>query len=607
MQRPDGSRTNSAESTDGCGDGHRGSNSRGRRQLGWAIVLRSGRFAGRWGAGPLALWMFLLPAHRPAQAAEATATEARDVEAAAQAISTDELQQIVNYLADDAFEGREAGSRGGRAAGSYLELRLEKQHLQGASDDGRFFQDFGASSRNILARLDGSSPELKKQTIIVSAHYDHVGYGKPTNSFGPIGFIHKGADDNASGVAGLLALTEALGRMPRHPRRTILFALWDGEEQGLLGSRYWLEHPTVPLADVPILLNMDMIGRLRGGRVEIYGTRTAPGLRGLLSHENDGLNLLLDFHWEMRADSDHYPFYEHGIPDLLLHTGLHADYHRPSDTADKINATGIRQVTQLALHTVVDLADAPTLAGFRDRSRNEGIADKAAFERPEPPVPDRLGIGWDDAAEKELEQPSKTNGPGHVTTASGFEPAPENPADTSRRAAPIPVLSAPLPSSMSHSPRGLRVGHVAADSPAERAGLLAGDRILGFAGRDVTSAAEFQAAVLSAANPVAILVARAGAEKPLELSAQLAGEPIHIGIAWQMDEAEPQSVTIVRVVPNSPADRAGLKLAERIYKVSGKEFSTSDEFEKLLMTGPNPLELRVENAGRMRMVKLERR
>ncbi len=258
-----------------------------------------------------------------------------DLAAAAQSISADDLQQVVNYLADDAFEGREAGSRGGRAAGSYIELQLEKKHLHGAAEEGRFFQEFGAGSRNILARLDGSSPELKQQTIIVSAHYDHVGYGKPTNSFGPIGYIHKGADDNASGIAGLLALTEAMGHLPRHPRRSVLFALWDGEEQGLLGSRYWLEHPTVPLAQVPILVNMDMIGRLRSSRVEIYGTRTAPGLRELLSRDNDGLNLLLDFHWEMRADSDHYSFFEHGIPDLLIHTGLHADYHRPSDTADK--------------------------------------------------------------------------------------------------------------------------------------------------------------------------------------------------------------------------------------------------------------------------------
>ncbi len=492
------------------------------------------------------------------------AADANLVEAACKSISTEELQEYVNYLADDAFEGREAGSRGGRAAGTYLELQLEKQHLQPGGEDGRFFQNFGATSRNILARLEGSSPELKQQTVIVSAHYDHVGYGKPNNSFGPIGYIHRGADDNASGVAGLMALVEAFGRLPQHPRRSVLFAFWDGEEQGLLGSKYWLDHPTVPLDHVPILVNMDMIGRLRNGRVEIYGTRTGAGLRQTLVQQNEGLNLLLDFHWEMRADSDHYPFYERGIPDLLIHTGLHADYHRPSDTADKINAAGIRDVTQLALRTVVELADAPTLPNFRARSREEGIATKAEFERPAPPAPDRLGIGWDDEAERELAAPGA---PG---------------------------------------PRGLRIGHVDRDSAAERAGLRGGDRILKFAGHDFSTSAELQSLVLSAVNPVAIAVARPGAEKPLELSAALAGDPIRVGISWQVDDAEPRAVTLVRVIPNSPADRAGLKLAERIYKVSGKEFSSSDQLERLLMTEPNPLQLTVENAGRMRVARLVR-
>src|SRR4029077_19217253 len=103
--------------------------------------------------------------------------------------------------------------------------------------------------------------------VIVSAHYDHVGYGKPNNSFGPIGHIHKGADDNASGVAGLLAIIDAFNKLPEHPKRSLLFAFWDGEEQGLLGSRYWLGHPTVPLKQVPIMAKMDMIGGLGPRRV----------------------------------------------------------------------------------------------------------------------------------------------------------------------------------------------------------------------------------------------------------------------------------------------------------------------------------------------------
>ncbi len=315
--------------------------------------------------------------------------------AALDSISPEAMQQCVNILADDAFEGREAGSRGGRAACAYLGGQIEKRHVQPAGPDGRLYQDFGAS-RNILAKIEGSAADLKDQYVVLSAHYDHVGYGKPNNSFGPIGYIHKGADDNASGVAGLLAIVDACNKLPEHPKRTILFAMWDGEEQGLLGSKYWLAHPTVPLDHVTAMVNLDMIGRLRKERVEVYGTRTSPGLRRLVSEQNEGANLLLDFHWEMRADSDHWPFYEKGIPAILIHTGLHSDYHRPSDTADKINAAGMREVAQLAFRTTLELANEKPSATFRSRSRDENIAAQTAFERPLPAKaakPIRRGAG----------------------------------------------------------------------------------------------------------------------------------------------------------------------------------------------------------------------
>ena len=107
-----------------------------------------------------------------------TAAIAAAVNTAIKSISADKLQTFVNILADDPFEGRETGSRGGRAAGAFLEVQLEKLHLEPAGPDGHYFQDFGAGSRNLLARFEGSDPELKQQYVIVSAHYDHVGYGK---------------------------------------------------------------------------------------------------------------------------------------------------------------------------------------------------------------------------------------------------------------------------------------------------------------------------------------------------------------------------------------------------------------------------------------------
>ncbi len=483
-----------------------------------------------------------------------SAAENNALAAALDSISPEAMQQCVNILADDAFEGREAGSRGGRAACAYLGGQIEKRHLQAAGPDGRLYQDFGAS-RNILAKIEGSGADLKDQYVVLSAHYDHVGYGKPNNSFGPIGYIHKGADDNASGVAGLLAIVDAFGKLPEHPKRTILFAMWDGEEQGLLGSKYWLAHPTVPLDHVTAMVNLDMIGRLRKERVEVYGTRTSPGLRRLVSEQNEGANLLLDFHWEMRADSDHWPFYEKGIPAILIHTGLHSDYHRPSDTADKINSAGMREVAQLAFRTTLELANEEPSATFRSRSRDENIAAQTAFERPLPALPGRFGVSWNDESEKE---------------------------------------------------RGLRIVEVVAGSPAANAGLQPGDRIVRFAGKEFSSAADFRRLVQAAVNPVAIVVERPGSEKPVELTAQLTGYPIRIGISWQTDDAEPHSVVLLRVATDSPAQRAGLKVDDRVYQVDGKDFSSSKEFDDLLEREPNPLDLTVETRGQLHHAKLER-
>jgi hypothetical protein len=518
-------------------------------------------------------------------AVNASAAEANSLESVLKSISAEGMQQQINFLADDALEGRGTGSRGGRAAGSYLELQFEKLHLLPAGEKGTFFQEFDAGSRNILATLEGSDPQLKRQYIVVSAHYDHVGYGSPRNSYGPIGYIHHGADDNASGVAGLLALAEALGKLPQHPRRSLLLALWDGEEEGLLGSRHWIKHPTVPLEQVAIAVNMDMIGRLRNQRLDVYGTRTGFNLRRMLSQEGTGLDLLVNFHWDLKPDSDHYSFIEHGIPALLLHTGLHADYHRPSDTADKINSAGMREVTQLALRLVLDLADADQVTGLRKTWHDDGAAAKAALEQAPPPGLGRLGVSW-------------------------------NQADNERGELP-----------------GLQLTAVEPNSSAERAGLRAGDRIIRFAQHEIHSAAELRSTVLAAENPVTIVIERQGPDRsepdrqaPLgqgtesksrdqqktskaqeqALTANLSGEPVRVGLSWQVDDAEPQSVIVVGVVPDSPAERAGIKPTERIYQVDGKDFSSGGEFQSLLLTAPNPLELVVEQQGQIRRIHLVR-
>jgi Zn-dependent M28 family amino/carboxypeptidase len=112
---------------------------------------------------------------------------------------------------------------------------------------------------------------LKREVIVVGAHYDHVGYGSQSNSFGPWGYVHNGADDNASGISGLLEVIDAMLAAKPAPRRSVLFAFFDGEEKGLLGSKHWVAQPTVPRTHIACMINVDMIGRMQHDRVEIYG------------------------------------------------------------------------------------------------------------------------------------------------------------------------------------------------------------------------------------------------------------------------------------------------------------------------------------------------
>ena len=319
--------------------------------------------AGRRVGSLIALYLVLcLPAYLRA--------ENHALAKALESITRDELRKHVDVLADDTFEGRESGARGGHAAAGYVVKQLQDLKLTPAGERGSYYQAFAGNSRNILAVIEGSDPQLKQEVVAIGAHYDHVGYGTQRNSYGPWGYIHNGADDNASGVAGLLEFAQALNELPQRPRRTILLAFWDGEEKGLLGSKHWVASPTVPLSRLKCFINIDMIGRLTNRRVEVYGTRSAAGLRQLVSHANS-TQLDLDLTWKIKDDSDHWPFFNRGVPVLMLHTGLHKDYHRPSDDAERINQAGLEEVSRLICETVLALANAERLGQFRPESRRE--------------------------------------------------------------------------------------------------------------------------------------------------------------------------------------------------------------------------------------------
>jgi hypothetical protein len=351
-------------------------------------VNRNGLFCSKFAMQMVGLCLLCL-AGVPILAADLSASAALD------SLRAEDAERHVVALADDALEGRAAGSRGGRAAGAYLVEEFERIGIDPAGNEGGYYQRFG-TMRNVLGMLRGSDPEASREIVVLGAHYDHVGYGKPSNSFGPTGFIHNGADDNASGVAGLLEVAEACTLLPQRPRRTIVFALWDGEEVDLLGSRHFVKRLPLPLARhaVAFSINLDMIGRLRGDRVEVYGTRSAIGLRRAVVDANVSTGLQLAFSWEYSEDSDHYPFLEAGIPTLMFHTGLHGEYHRPSDDSHLVNFAGVERVTQLALATLLTVAETTDPHVFRPACRSESETSRSRLEAEAPPAPARRwGVG----------------------------------------------------------------------------------------------------------------------------------------------------------------------------------------------------------------------
>jgi hypothetical protein len=403
--------------------------------------------------------------------------------AAIDSITAQDMFQTVDDLASPKFEGREAGSTGGHAAGDYLVSQLRKLPLKPAGENGGYFQPFGQNFRNILALLPGSDPQLNEQMIVVGAHYDHLGHGRPYNN-NPPGTFYPGADDNASGCSGVLALARAAallvsasGGLPPPPKRSILFVFFDGEEMGLLGSKHWTAHPTLPLRQVNCMLNLDMIGALRADRLIVFGTRTAAGLRRMASLSNEAGGLTLDFCWDMKGDADHYSFYERGIPALFLHTDLHERYHRPTDVAAKINRDGMMQVGRFAFSLLYELADGPAQWRFRPASRAENEDSHHRLEaadrtRPRPgEPPPRVGLSWrpDDA-----------------------------------------------------EPGSSVLVQVAAGSPAAAAGLRTGDRIYRVAGRDFADDETFLKLIRTSPGPLELLVERDGRMRVVTL--HFAGE-----------------------------------------------------------------------------------
>ncbi len=215
--------------------------------------------------------------------------------------------------------------------------------------------------RNVLASVAGSDAKLKDEWVVIGAHYDHLGMGDAGREMYPadVGQIHHGADDNASGTAGVLELARLFQKNRKEFKRSILFMTFAGEELGLFGSSYFVNNPTVPLASITAMINMDMIGRLSGRSLNVMGTGTSPDFPSWIAEANKDLGLNITLSNGGHEGSDHISFDGKHIPILFFFSGLHSDYHRPSDTADKIDSKGAIRVLSLAAGAAERIANAP--------------------------------------------------------------------------------------------------------------------------------------------------------------------------------------------------------------------------------------------------------
>jgi Peptidase family M28/PDZ domain/PA domain len=214
--------------------------------------------------------------------------------------------------------------------------------------------------RNVLAGIPGSDPALKNEWVVVGAHYDHLGLGD-RNSLAPsqIGQIHHGADDNASGTSGVLEIARLAAKNKSQWKRSVLLITFAGEELGLLGSSQFVNHPTVPLNNVIGMINMDMIGRINNDRLFVGGVGTSPDFKAWLEEFNQTAHLQLDYSDSGYGASDHMSFNSKKIPVLFFFSGLHTDYHKPTDTYDKINAAGAVKVLSLVYMMADRMASEP--------------------------------------------------------------------------------------------------------------------------------------------------------------------------------------------------------------------------------------------------------
>ncbi|MEJ5250347.1 MAG: M28 family peptidase [Chthonomonadetes bacterium] len=329
-------------------------------------------------------------------------------------------------------------------------------------------QRYGATA-NIIGLVEGTDPQLKNEYIVIGAHMDHLGWGLQGGSMytGKLPAIHYGADDNASGTAGVLELAQYFAGNP--PKRSLIFMAFSGEELGLLGSAHYTSHPIIPLEKTVAMLNMDMIGRLRDDKLSISGVDTSPVWRPLLEELNREAGFDLALSGGGFGGSDHTPFFAKKIPVLFFFTGMHREYHTPADKPETINAPGAARVARLVAEITEHIAN---------------LSERIAFSEPQQAQPRRQG--------------------------------PER---------GIRVYVGTVPD-YSEDVKGMRLTGVREGSPAHKAGLRAGDVIIRFGETKVESIYDYMDALnrYKPGDTVTVVVLRDGKEVELRLTLEARAE-----------------------------------------------------------------------------------
>lgn len=291
----------------------------------------------------------------------------------AQDYDAEELQQLrvdVVYLASDLLGGRETGTEGEKLAAEYIATRFKQLGLEPAGTRG-YYQPFDfkfstdphgtnpqpRSGRNVVGWIDNG----KKQTIVIGGHYDHLGHGHfGSRHVGPEA-IHNGADDNASGIAAIFRLAQHL-KAQKKPRHNYLFVAFSGEEMGLYGSKYFVDHAPVRVDQMNYMLNLDMVGRLNPARVlAINGAGTSPVWKPAFEKlDVNGISVKTTDSGV--GPSDHTSFYLKNVPALHFFSGQHMDYHKPQDDAERVNYEGIYDITEFMLALIESLEKTEKIA-----------------------------------------------------------------------------------------------------------------------------------------------------------------------------------------------------------------------------------------------------